>query len=1049
MATITSTASGNWSAGGTWVGGVAPVDGDKVIIAHTSTGLNQFSTNTAGYGIGATAITLTGAVAAGSYVIGESVQFAGDPNYYTITNWVAGTKVLTVTALIVAIPAAATLVSTRGHVVTIDGVVAGGDDSVTATIPNAAINVSGTIKASRTANCSLTSKGLILINSQTNGCVDYGTTGDPITNTYTADLILNKATTPAIRTGLQFTTPTAVGNAPILVGCGGRTRTRIQSLSAGISAGATSITLNSAAHGWAVGDDILLLATTNGAVVDQCEVKTITSVAGAVIGFSATTYAHTANSWVGNMTSNVTFKPYNNTNAQQSMIGVNTNHSSGPVFTLSFTDVVFKNLGRATNEAVFNMTVGHVNNNLIVDSCAHYSTLTTGTPFINGNVFGVKSTVDDSVFYTGWGANTGTLTTANNCIVRADSMTVVGSAITNCWFVCTPGLNGVRGAGYYTDCIISGIGRSVNQPAVTGGLLTMDNCDCGYTYGYAPEFAGDYLYRINGLYNTFIRHTLKDCLLDTTWQTPDDVADLVPQLDIYTQFINKGRDVTVQEIWTHIGKIERDNSTTKHGTSSKKLTPHNVAANLSRVLSSTQQIFCADGDTLTIAGSVQATTAFYNGGTWTAPTVTISGLGITPQVFTASAAANNAWEDYLLSATNSAGYDGNFTVTFTAALQTATGGSVYFDGLADSPFITKARHYGYLIEEGNPARTTDPYSPMTEASAAALTGITINGAANTVVVSTDHSVDDLYAYCQYWGCQAANLGYDVPLTTTDGVTYTSTFDWTVNASVDITGTGELNLGSGTLSVGASATSTVPWTYSSGAGAWNLITVTGYTVGYRIRLYNVDTTTELYNDIPAGATLNVNAIWTVDQTVNLRAAYTVGAAADKLVNTAAILGVGGASFLIIPEADPVYNLNAIDGSTVTEFAADYPNVQIDVSDGDGITTPQRGYAWYMAGQMTSDGVANFHGALVADDIFNYMIDVAVADMKVQNVSASPCIIAGARLYRSDGTTIFAAGSGPIQHDPDKAYSAGGTADEIAVAVLGNPKALTVGKFLALK
>ena len=61
---------------------------------------------------------------AGSYVIGECVQFDNDPNYYQITNWVDGTKVLTVTPLIVAIPAVATLVMTRGHKVTVAGTVA-------------------------------------------------------------------------------------------------------------------------------------------------------------------------------------------------------------------------------------------------------------------------------------------------------------------------------------------------------------------------------------------------------------------------------------------------------------------------------------------------------------------------------------------------------------------------------------------------------------------------------------------------------------------------------------------------------------------------------------------------------------------------------------------------------------------------------------------------------------------------------------------------------------------------------------------------------------
>jgi len=109
MATITSAASGLASATTTWVGGIVPVDLDKVIIA-------------------------------------------------------------------------------AGHVVTLDGTFTWGDDSVTETIPNGAINVSGTLKASRTVNSSLTSRGLILCNYATKA-LDYGTVADPIPDGITATLI--------------------------------------------------------------------------------------------------------------------------------------------------------------------------------------------------------------------------------------------------------------------------------------------------------------------------------------------------------------------------------------------------------------------------------------------------------------------------------------------------------------------------------------------------------------------------------------------------------------------------------------------------------------------------------------------------------------------------------------------------------------------------------------------------------------------------------------------------------------------------------------------
>jgi len=61
MAVKTSTTSGNWSAGATWVGGVIPVDGDSFVIAsgHTVT----FDVDQSGMATGMIAGTVTGTLA--------------------------------------------------------------------------------------------------------------------------------------------------------------------------------------------------------------------------------------------------------------------------------------------------------------------------------------------------------------------------------------------------------------------------------------------------------------------------------------------------------------------------------------------------------------------------------------------------------------------------------------------------------------------------------------------------------------------------------------------------------------------------------------------------------------------------------------------------------------------------------------------------------------------------------------------------------------------------------------------------------------------------
>ena len=135
----------------------------------------------------------------------------------------------------------------------------------------------------------------------------------------------------------------------------------------------------------------------------------------------------------------------------------------------------------------------------------------------------------------------------------------------------------------------------------------------------------------------------------------------------------------------------------------------------------------------------------------------------------------------------------------------------------------------------------------------------------------------------------------------------------------------------------------------------------------------------------------------------------------------------ASFTASQALDTVYNANAINGSTVTEYIADYPNIQVDINDADGATTVARLYAWFQFSTHSSQGIISYFRGIIAGDQFNYEIKVSIVDLVLDNISATslPIKISGAYLYRDNGTTVIFSGSKSVQLDPGKAFLANHT------------------------
>jgi hypothetical protein len=206
-------------------------------------------------------------------------------------------------------------------------------------------------------------------------------------------------------------------------------------------------------------------------------------------------------------------------------------------------------------------------------------------------------------------------------------------------------------------------------------------------------------------------------------------------------------------------------------------------------------------------------------------------------------------------------------------------------------------------------------------------------------------------------------------------------------------------------------------------------IAGIQTGSRVQIYNVTTSAEIYNQVVAGTSLNYQYYngtgITAGDEVRIRITRVNGLTAYLPYSVSTIATATGFSALAAQQVDAVYNLNAINGSLVTDYVTDYPNVQIDIDDADGSTTAARLYAWFANNLTTSQGIADWFGGITAEDNGNYKIVTSILDLKLDNIRATGVLFTGeARLYRDDGEIPVVAtttGGGSIVLYAGKVYT----------------------------
>jgi hypothetical protein len=131
--------------------------------------------------------------------------------------------------------------------------------------------------------------------------------------------------------------------------------------------------------------------------------------------------------------------------------------------------------------------------------------------------------------------------------------------------------------------------------------------------------------------------------------------------------------------------------------------------------------------------------------------------------------------------------DGQLTdeeILLNAGTYTQSGGDTRDD---ETPHTVKIRAYGYQFQEFSLSALSRTVSTLlltdnnvtvaNETTASAYTGITVNGSTETITISSDHTLQEIYDYVQWWSTQSANIQYVVPMNSADGNTFILADDW--------------------------------------------------------------------------------------------------------------------------------------------------------------------------------------------------------------------------------------------------------------------------------
>ena len=284
--------------------------------------------------------------------------------------------------------------------------------------------------------------------------------------------------------------------------------------------------------------------------------------------------------------------------------------------------------------------------------------------------------------------------------------------------------------------------------------------------------------------------------------------------------------------------------------------------------------------------------------------------------------------------------------------------------------------------------TTATDAPLAvTASGATLSGCTTDGAGAAYNIELGASATSLTLTDHAWG-------------TVGGTNKVHVLKTTGTVTISLNGSTSLSAGEVT-SAGATVNIVSTPVYQT-------VTISGAVAGSRVQIYDTTSSTELYNGTPT-----FPYTWTdpspaaASRAIRLRVAEQSGATAknfvDANIGTCGTLAASAAvSYLVNQTDDPVYNANAIDGSTVTGITIDAATTRVKMNILAGAITWPQIYAYQVYWQATATGIANESAFISAPDTANYLL----TSFDIKNITSPAVALVITGGYGRDAVTGLA-------------------------------------------